>query len=160
MNRKEKHQIQLVAPPGVGVKERAADREHQLYIGFMYHVLFLKLVMSIWMLTPFFKNLIYMSEIFHLKFKKSQVTDFTSTRNHFPLQWKRQIFPQKGNETKYSEVMCCKTETHDTYYSQQRARCYTMRKTPLWHRQTASPVRDQTFGEVCATVDAAHVQGL
>ena len=112
------------------------------------------------MLTPFFKNLIYMSEIFHLKFKKSQVTDFTSTRNHFPLQWKRQIFPQKGNETKYSEVMCCKTETHDTYYSQQRARCYTMRKTPLWHRQTASPVCDQTFGEVCAAGDAAHVQGL
>lgn len=58
-----------------------------------------------------------MSEIFHLKFKKSQVTDFTSTRNHFPLQWKRQIFPQKGNETKYSEVMCCKTETHDTLFS-------------------------------------------
>lgn len=43
------------------------------------------------------------------------MTGFTSTRNHFPLQWMRQIFPQKGKETKYSEVTCCKTELHDTF---------------------------------------------
>lgn len=61
------------------------------------------------------------------------MTNFTSTRSHFPLQWKRQTFPQKGNETKYSEVMCCKTQTHDTLITHSNV------ATPLlWCRSTAS----------------------
>lgn len=80
-------------------------------------------VMNTWVLIPFLKNLVCASEIFHNKLtKRSQVTDFTSTRNHFPLQWKRQTFPQKGNEMKYSEVMCYKTEMRDTFITLSKER--------------------------------------
>lgn len=40
---------------------------------------------------------------------------------------------------------CAAKQKRMTHYSQQRARCYTMRKTPLWHRQTASPVCDRSL---------------
>lgn len=72
---------------------------------------------------------------FILNLKNSQVTNFTSTRSHFPLQWKRQTFPQKGNETKYSEVMCCKTQTHDTLITHSKEHVATCL---LWCRSTAS----------------------
>lgn len=85
------------------------------------------MVMSTWVLISFFTKLVCRSETFHNKLKKrSQVTDFTSTRNHFPLQWKRQTFPQKGNETKYSEVMCYKTEMQNTFITLSKQRISTL----------------------------------
>lgn len=57
------------------------------------------------------KMFVYMKHIITFT---SQGAHFTSTRNHFPLQWKRQIFPQKGSEMKYSEVMCYETEKQET----------------------------------------------
>lgn len=76
----------------------------------------------------------------------SQGADLTSTRNHFPLQWKRQIFPQKGSEMKYSEVMCYETENQGTVLSLGKYGCSpgaAWRHGLFTHRQSdVSPPRN------------------
>lgn len=77
----------------------------------------------------------------------SQGTGFTSTRNHFPLQWKRQIFPQKGSEMKYSEVMCYETEKQETALTLSKHGCSTgspWRHELFTHRWSGFPSSPET----------------
>lgn len=79
-----------------------------------------------------------------------------STRNHFPLQQKRQIFPQKGNETKYLEVMCYKREMHDTFITFSKGHI----ATPLESKAVAQPATHPHVSGLPVRNGLQQMQGL